>query len=242
MVVWAATIIAQVLVITAFSARRILPEFRVFAAYLVVDVFRSLLLLWFGRSAYSAAYRVVWVATEPFLLALQALIVLEFYRLLYRAYPGIEAFARVLIAVAAGVALIVTFGTLQIDLHRVVWKIPDVQRLFVVKRLVSSLLGVILVSTMLFFPRAPSARNVLLHGWLLTLLFLAAAGGFFGINFGAATQWMGALFLTVQLGSYIAWALGLRSRVPRRVRPSAEAVERTERFNQELLLLARWLV
>jgi len=238
---WAITPAAEAAALTAIVLRGIVREFRIFAIYLVADIILSAIMWWFGGSPGSPAYREAWVTTQPLLLAFQILVVLDFYRLLYRVYPGIHAFARVLIIVAIGVALAVTFGTVQLDVHRIVWRFPDVQRLFVVKRVVSSLLGVLMFTTMAFFPKAPSARNIVLHGWLLAVLFSAAAGGFFGINYGLATQQMGALFMTIQFCCYVTWAAALRPPYAKAV-PSAEAVARTERWNKDLILFAKWLV
>jgi hypothetical protein len=240
-IVWAITPIAQAAVVASVILRGIVRDFRVFVIYLLSDMLVAAILWWLGRSPDTDVYREVWVTTEPLLLVFQTLVVLDFYRLLYRAYPGIQAFARVLILVAIGVALAVTFGTVQLDVHRIVWRIPDLQRLFVVKRVVSSLLGFLMFTTMAFFPKAPSARNLLLHGWLLAILFMAAAGGFFGINFGLATAPMGAIFMTVQLGCFVIWAVALRSPYAK-AKPSVEAMARTERWNKDLMLFARWLM
>ena len=240
-VVWAITRIAQVAVLATIALRGIVRDFSVFVIYLLADMLVGAILWWLGRSPSTDAYREVWITTEPLLLIIQTLVVLDFYRLLYRAYPGIQAFARVLILVAIGVALAVTFGTVQLDVHRIVWRIPDLQRLFVVKRVVSSLLGFLMFTTMAFFPKAPSARNILLHGWLLALLFIAAAGGFFGINVGLGTAGMGALFMTVQVCCFVTWAVALRSPYVK-AKPSAEAVARTERWNKDLMVFARWLI
>ncbi len=238
---WAITRIAQVAVLATIALRGIVRDFRVFVIYLLADMLVGAILWWLGRSPGTDVYREVWVTTEPVLLIFQVLVVLDFYRLLYRAYPGIQAFARVLILVAIGVAVAVTFGTVQLDVHRIVWRVPDLQRLFVVKRVVSSLLGILMFTTMAFFPKAPSARNILLHGWLLALLFIAAAGGFFGINVGLGTARMGALFMTVQLCCFVTWAVALRSPYVK-AKPSAEAVARTERWNKDLMVFARWLI
>jgi hypothetical protein len=240
-VVWAITPLAQAAVVASLILRGIFRDFRVFAIYLLADIVLTAVWWWLGRSPNTDAYREVWVATQPLLLVFQTLVVLDFYRLLYRAYPGIQAFARVLIIVAIVVALAVTFGTIQLEVHRIVWRVPDVQRLFVVKRVVSSLLGFLMFTTMAFFPKAPSARNIILHGWLLAVLFMAAAGGFFGINLGLGTAWMGALFMTVQLCCFMVWAAAMRSHYVK-AQPSAEAVARTERWNKDLMILASWLI
>ena len=72
-------------------------------------------------------------------------------------------------------------------------------------------------------------------------LFIAAAGGFFGINFGLATARMGAVFMTVQLCCFAIWAVALRSPYVK-AKPSADAVARTERWNKDLMVFARWLI
>lgn len=226
-VVWTLTPIAQAAALASIIFRGILRDFSVFAIYLVAHMLLNASLWWLWGSAGAARYREAWIATQPFLLFFQILIVLDFYRLLYRAYPGIQAFARVLIIAAVIVALAVTFGTLLLDFHRIVWRAPDLQRLFVLKRVVSSLLGFLIFTTMVFFPKARSARNVLLHGWLLAVLFIAYAGGFFGINFGLGTSWMGASYGTVQLCCFVTWAIALRPPYVK-AKPSVE-MARTER-------------
>ena len=234
--------IAQASVIVTLVVRKVIREFKIFALYLTVDILRSIIVgWWLGSSTPTLACRVAWMATEPVYLALQVLVVVEFYRLLYRAYPGIQAFARALLPVAVAVALGGTFGTLQLDIGGVESNVQDV-RLFVAKRLVSSLLGFLMFTTMAFFPRAPSARHILWHGWLLTVLFLAAAGGFFGITYAVASQWAGAVFQMVQLGCFVLWPLRFRSPYTKAPLPSPQAKARTERWNQDFMILARWLV
>jgi len=240
-VVWLLTPLAQVAVLVTLYARRLLREFKIFALFLAGDVIISALRWSLGGSLHATAYRTVWVITEPFLLVLQTLVVYEFYQLLYRAYPGINAFAKALLLIAVAVALVVTFGTVQLDVGRVTWRFPDVQRLFVVKRVVSSLLGLLMFTTMAFFPRARSAANLRLHGWLLTVLFIAAAGGFFGINFGLASPWMGVLFMSAQLACFVLWAAGLRAPYVKEEQPSKESIARVERLNQDFAFLAKWL-
>jgi len=240
--VWHVTPIAELAVIGMLIFRKIIREFKIFALYLTVDIVRSIVLWWVAGSTSTQMYRVAWVATEPVYLCLQVLVVLEFYWLLYRAYPGIQAFARVLWMVAVVVAIGVTFGTMNLDIGHIVWKAPDMQRLFIAKRLVSSLMGFLMFTTMVFFPRAPSARNILWHGWFLTVLFVAAAGGVFSVNRGVEIKWAVSLFLTVQLGCFVMWSLKFRSRHEKAPAPSPEEVARIERWNKDFMLLAKWLV
>jgi hypothetical protein len=241
--VWYVTPIAQLAVISTLVVREVIWEFKIFALYLTVDILRSIVVWWWlGNSTSSPAYRAVWVATEPVYLGLQVLVVLEFYWLLYHAYPGIQAFGRALLAFAVAVALAVTFGTWQFDIHRIVWKVPDVQRLLIAKRLVCSLMGFLMFTTMVFFPRAPSARNILWHGWLLTVLFVAAAGAAFGVNYGVARPFASALFMMVQLGCFVLWSLEFRSRYEKAPAPSPEETARVERWNKDFMFFAKWLV
>jgi hypothetical protein len=241
--VWRVTPIAQLVVIGTLLVRKIIWEFKVFSLYLIVDILRSIAVWWWlGTSTSSDAYRAAWVTTEPVYLGLQVLVVAEFYWLLYRAYPGIQAFGRVLLAVAVVVALAVTFGTMQLDVGHIIWKVPDVQRLVIAKRLVSSLMGFLMFTTMVFFPRAPSARNILWHGWLLAVLFVAAAGATFGVNYGAARPFASALFMTVQLVCFVLWSLEFRSRYEKAPAPSPEEVARVERWNKDFMFFAKWLM
>lgn len=92
--VWHVTPIAELAVIGVLVVRKVIREFKIFALYLAVDILRSIVLWWLAGSTSTQMYRVAWVATEPVCLCLQVLVVLEFYWLLYRAYPGIQAFAR----------------------------------------------------------------------------------------------------------------------------------------------------
>lgn len=239
--VWLVTTISEIVLLLRLAALRLIGRLNIFSAYLAADIIRSMALLAIGHSPEQRAYWLIWSYSEPLFLAFQILVALELYRLLYSSYPGIHAFARILIGVAVVAGIVSTFGTIQLDVGRIQWKEPDLQRLFVAKRIVSSLLGVIILITMACFPRAASARNVLLHGWLLGVLYISAAGGFFGINFGLAPERMGLAFMTVQLGCFVAWSVALRAHVAPLPRPSPAQMARAVKWNDDLLHVARWL-
>ncbi len=240
-VVWLLISMSEVILFVRLASLRLLSVFKLFAIYLAADVLRSSLLHWLGSNPYSEVYRNVWVTSEPILLLSQCLVVFELYRALYRAYPGIHTFARVLIAAAVGMALLITFGTVHFDIGHITWQIPDLQRLFAAKRLVSSLLGILVLITMIFFPRTASARNILLHGWLLAALFIVAAGGLFVANSGATTEWPSLVFLTLQFVCFLAWIFCLQRNPPPPSPMAPEEVERIIKWNDELLEVARWL-
>ena len=240
-VVWLLTPVAELVVVASIKRCKLTGSFPVFIGFLLFDVLRSAVLWWLGQSPFSNAYRDIWIATEPVFLALEFLVVLELYRLLYRAYPGIHSFARGLIAIGIMIAFAVTFGTVKVDLGRIVWTVPDLQRLFLVKRVVCSILALLVLTTMALFPRAPSAKNVLLHGWLLAALLSTAALGFFAINVGSSTEWIGTLFLIFQLMCFVGWAFGFQKSQPPPPAPSPEETRKIEELNAELLAVARWL-
>lgn len=239
---WLATAFAQVALLFAIVLRGMAMQFKAFCLYLAASVLQTVALRSLGGEIQTLGYRILWMDTEPAFLVLQLLVVVEFFRLLYRAYPGIQAFARALLLGAATVAVIVTFGTVQLDVHRILWTMPNVQRLFVVKRVVSALLGFLLLTTMSFFPAASSASDVRLHGWLLSTFFTAIALSYFCINFGLAIPCMGTALLGVELSCFVVWLIYLRPVAVRASRPSTESLARTERWNKDLILLAKWLV
>lgn len=238
---WLLTPISQLGVIAAIVRCKLTRSFPVFIAFLLFDVLRSVSLWWLGHSPFSRIYREIWISTEPVYLLLELLVVLELYRLLYRAYPGIQRFAGGLVLIGLIAATVITFGTVKFDLSRIGWTLPTLQGLFLTKRVVCSVLGILVFITMALFPRAPSAKNVLLHGWLLAALLNIAAVGFFAINVGTNTEWIGTVFLVLQMGCFLWWAVALEQPGPPKPPPTIEETRRVEELNDELVAFMRWL-
>lgn len=213
-----------------------------FCTYLITDISRSLLLWSLGKSPNTKMYRTVWISTEPWAIAMDLLVTLELYNSLYRAYPGIHRFARIVIGLGIVVAVTVTFGTLSIDLNHITWRVPDLQRMFLIKRAVSSVIAIVLAITMTTFPRAECAATVIQHGWLLTGLFSARALGFFVVNLGINSDWITLPFLATQFGLYLLWSFWLSAPTTPLPPRSPADVARTEKWNRELLDAANWLV
>jgi hypothetical protein len=71
---------------------------------------------------------------------------------------------------------------------------------------------------------------------------VAAAGGVFGINYGAKSHSASAIFMTVQLGCFVLWSLKFRAPYVKAPPPSPEEVARVERWNEDFILLAKWLI
>jgi hypothetical protein len=236
-------LVSETAVVFRLLTQRLWRLFPFFCSYLIADVFRSIFLWELGKSPNTRLYRTAWVATEPWAIALDVLVALELYQSLYRAYPGIHRFARIVVALGIFVAAATTFGTLSIDLRNITWSVPDVQRIFLLKRTVSSVIAVLLAVTMTVFPRAECAVTVIRHGWLLTALFTARALGFFLADLGIDSDAISLPFLAAQCVLYLLWLCWLspsttHPRAPR----SASDIARTEKWNRELLDATRWLV
>ena len=240
--VWLSVLVAEFAAIIRLLAIRVWILLPFFCSYLVFDIARSLLLWSLGTSPNTKMYRTVWIWTEPWAIALDVLVTFELYKALYRAYPGINRFARIVIAFGIVIAIAATFFTLTLDFNYITWRVPDVQRLFLMKRIISSVIAIFLAITMIIFPRAECATTIIQHGWLLTGLFVARALGFFLANLGINSDWISIPFLAAQCGLYLLWAIWLTPRTALSPPRSAEDIERTERWNRELLEATHWLV
>jgi hypothetical protein len=233
----------EIAVVLRLLTQRLWRLFPFFCLYLVADASRSVFLWHLGNSPNTKMYRTAWIATEPWAICLDILVTLELYKSLYRAYPGIHRFARIVVAVGVLVAAAITFGTLSIDIKNITWTVPDLQRIFLLKRTVSSVIAVLLAVTMTVFPRAECAVTVIQHGWLLTALFTARALGFFLADIGINSDAISLPFLAVQCILYLLWLVWLSAPAIRRRAPrSASEIARTEKWNRDLLDATRWLI
>ncbi len=238
---WVLVLVSEIAAVSRLLTQRLWRLFPFFCTYLVTDICRSLILWELGKSPDTTIYRAVWLSTEPWAIVLDLLVTLELYQSLYRAYPGIHRFARVVIGLGLIVSIIVAFGTLSLDLKRITWRIPDLQRMFLVKRIVSSVIAVLLAVTIAIFPRAECAASVIQHGWLLTFLFSIRAFELFLFDIGFHSDVITFPFLVTQCCLYLFWALLKSPTIPQAPR-SASEMARTEKWNRELLDATRWLV
>lgn len=239
---WCFVLLSEFAAFARLLTLRLWRLFPFFCTYLITDIFRFLLLWSLGRSPNTKMYRTVWISTEPWAILIDLFVILELYKALYHAYPGIHRFARIIISLGIVIAITITFGTLSIDLHHITWRVPDVQRIFLLKRIVSSVIAVLLAVTITTFPRAQCAATVIQHGWLLTGLFSARALGFFLANLGIDSDIISLPFLAAQCALYLLWAFWLREPTTPRPPRSPEDIARTEKWNRELLDATNWLV
>lgn len=239
-VVWALNELTEIAALSRLLFARQFRGFKAFAVYLIADVVRSFALWWFSAASVSSSfYAYLWLRSEPVLLALQGIAVIELYIRLYQAYPGIGRFARLLILGAAAAAISLCLLTVSMDL-REQWKHPDLQMMMFAKRLFSSAAAALLALTLLFFPKARSTGPTFHTGWLLAGLLGAAGVGYFVIDVTAPTRnnsvEIGTIVLAVQSLLLIWWTLKSPPN------PAQSTSRPTADYEwAELLRLARWL-
>lgn len=209
--VWAVNQVTELGTIAKLLLARQFSGFKSFAIYLIADVTRSFILWWYSSASVSSSlYAHLWLRSEPLLLALQGVAVIEFYARLYQGYPGIGRFAKILTSAAALAAISLCLVTVGMDL-REQWKHPDLQMMMFAKRLLSSVAAALLALTLLFFPKARSARPTFEIGWLLTALLGAAAIGYFAIDVMAPIKnnsvEIGTIVIAVQSITLLCWTL-----------------------------------
>ena len=239
--VWALNEVTEIAAITKLIRAPQYRPFKAFSIYLVADVIRSVVLWWFSAASISSRlYADIWLRSEPLLLALQGIAVVELYIRLYRAYPGIGRFGRVLVLAALFASISLCLFTVGMDL-REQWKHPDLQMMMLAKRLLSSVASALLALTLAFFPPARSARLIFEIGWLLSALLGAAAIGYFLIDVTAQTHnnsvEIGTIVLAVQSAVLIWWIF---KALPLETTQSSARSTSDYEWN-ELLKLARWL-
>ncbi len=210
--VWLLGAAAELLIPVKLARVGLLRRFKVFTTFILADSFGTFL-LWRVGEVTTATYRITWEATETTLLLLKLGCVLELYRLLYEEYPGIEKLARLLIVVGTVVALAATLGTISLDIGHLRFQRLSVRQLYLLERVVSTVVGVIVVVSMAYFPRMTSTRNFLLHGWLLSALFLSSALTFLTFNALTSLATADAVALAqaaLQFACYLGWIVGLK--------------------------------
>ena len=179
------------------------------------------------------------------MLFLHVLLVWELIRLLYKAYPGIHSFAKIVISIAVVASLLVTVFSAPFDIHRATTNESDhmLLQLFQTERVLDFMLALLIVVIVGLFPSSRyDGKRIRRHGFLLSALFASAGATFLAINYGFNSDITGVVALGVQLVLYFLWVRVFLAPEPERVPPpSPEEVLRTEQLNEAFLFLARWL-
>jgi len=228
--------VGELVVFTRLASLRLLRRYKWFAAWMGFSAIRDGAIL----IATSAAHMktdlswTLWQGTEPFVLGLEVLVVVEIYDLIATTYPGAVHAGKLVLSGSIGVAVFVTLILGVLDWRGITpW-------MFQVKRWVTSLLVVFLlcVAWVFLWFAAPLARNLVYHCRILTVYLAGIAAGYLIINIGISSPILSELFLSCCLVCLILWAI-LFSRDGERPPPmepiSPEDAERNRRLKEYLL-------
>jgi hypothetical protein len=185
-------------------------DYPVFTSYLIAGFLQSF--IWIAGTPDSHVYVTAYRWTTPFILALQAAVVLELWRGLMSCYRGIHQTSRwlgiLILAFGAAVAFSTGFDGLKMwnqPLGRVTfhWLIWGARYLGTILCIISALLAVWAAA---FDHGVP--RNTIRHAELLSLYFGSQAAGFLVINLIPGTAPMIGLYTTLAAaGCYVAWGV-----------------------------------
>ena len=119
------------------------------------------------------------------------------------------------------------------------WTIPAIQVVLVLSNVSSCAIALILLVTLIVFPRARFAQNGTVHVSLLCALFSLMSVVFFAANLPINTDLINIAFYLGQTMLYVLWAVLLKH--PRTIPPyrpmSPERFERLQQWEDELQYL-----
>lgn len=169
--------IAQILLLCCLFRRGLARRYPMFAVYLAARTARALCL--FSLDFHAVAYARAWALSEPILLVLQVLVVLELTGFVLEYYPEIAHLAKVMVgsslalsALIAGSAAIVEFGELR---SQPLW-LASIISAWKWSNLACTCTLLLQSAWFSAFPM-PMRWNVSIHRWILTL-FIGIAPSF----------------------------------------------------------------
>jgi hypothetical protein len=232
--------IAQLVLVASLFCRGLAKSYSFFTTYLVARVLRAASLL--TLNYHGMPYAKAWAVTEPILLILQSLVVLELAESILEYYPEIAHLAKVLIAwsllvgtlIGGSLALVAAIYNpgepLWLAIVMGAWKWSSL----------SCALTLVVQSAWFSAFPLPMKSNVAIHRWLLTIFigFVPACSAFLvelrRLRFADQV----VLFqLALETGCCLGWILLLRRAGEQiRYRPDWNAREEHGRIRREYLL------
>lgn len=195
--------------LVAIQAHRTYPWF---VTYLLAGCLQSF--IWLAGPPSSHAYITAYRWTMPFIIALQAVVVLELWRSLVSCYRGIHRISHwlglVILLIGAAVAFSTGFDHLRMEgqpvrlitFHWLIWAVRYTGTILCI---VSALLAIWAAN---FDHGVP--RNTIRHAELLAFYFGSQAIGFLVINLEHGTSPIVGIFtMLAAAGFYIAWGIVL---------------------------------
>jgi len=183
-------------------------QYRIFFTYIVFRLANGIWPIFLDTQ--SRLYMRFWVVTEPIVLILNVLMVLELYRLILNRYPGIYSLSRTFLYV--GVPLSVTVSAITL-LPKITPQSSQHSRIlpyyFAAERGIDLSLAIFILLILVFMAvfRVPLSRNVRIHAGVFSVYFLAGSMALltrtlFGLRVGDLVN----LLLTgTSCGCILAW-------------------------------------
>ena len=203
---------AQLFAFWRLVGTRVYRSFPWFAAYLVSGALQSF--IWLAGSPDTPGYLLAYRWTTPFVMALQALIVLELWRALMSCYRGIyrvsHAIGAIIVALAVLIASATGFDGLtmhgesvsRISYHWLMWSVRYTGSIL-------SIACVLLAGLASTFDHGVPPNRIR-HAQLLAGYFGSIAIGYLLLNLGYGTADMIGICTTLAAaGFYIAWGVVL---------------------------------
>jgi hypothetical protein len=245
---WAASLLAEALVVLRFCRERLLRRYPFFVAFLTAEIICNIVLLQidFRSRGYAQAFRICTVIVTVFLLGVAA----ELYERICEHFPGIGIFRAGLAACLVLLAALVTVATIRPNLVNQ-WAFPQTI-VMVVMRFQAEIFAGAFLLTWIFLRfvlsiRQPFRPNVLIH-WTIATAYFGASGAAYlaGLLSGGGTAILpiNCAMLAVQLVCFFAWFRLMRrsgEELPAFGRLSPDQVQTVERYNRELLETVRSL-
>lgn len=232
---------AQLVLLASLFSRGLTKSYSFFSSYLAARLLRATSLL--TLNYHGALYAKAWAVTEPILLILQSLVVLELTESILEYYPEVAHVAKVLVAWSLLLGMLIG-GSLALvpaiyGQGRPLW-LAIVMGAWKWSSLTCALILVLQSAWFSAFP-LPMKSNVALHRWLLTIFigFVPACSAFLvelrRLRLGDQVV---LLQLSLETGCCLAWILLLRKAGEQiRYRPNWNAREEQGRIRREYLLL-----
>lgn len=171
---WAVVSVVTALLAAKLFYTRLAGSYRVFTAFLVYSVFRSLVIpfLHLSRKGYGYFY----VTTESLTLILYLFMVLETYALVFKEFPGLRRFSIWMLAGTLAISIALSGSTVFAG-TAAGNPLAGLGAFFVVERgfLFALTLMILLITAFLIWFPVPLPKNVIIHSFLFAAFFLSKA-------------------------------------------------------------------
>lgn len=193
----------------AIRAQRTYPWF---VTYLLAGFLQSF--IWLAGPPKTHAYLIAYRWTTPFIIALQAVVVLELWRSLMACYRGIHSISKWLgvLILLFGAAVAFSTGFDGLKMHGQPLERITFHWLFWAVRYTGSILCIVCVALAAWAAAFDHGvpRNTIRHAELLAFYFGSQAAGFLVINLVRGTSPVVGIFTTLAAAAfYIAWGVRL---------------------------------